>query len=134
MTYEELSQLYALKREVEDLNRRIQEIEIRAEPGAQKLTGMPLSQGASDKVGEAGAAAGDLHTVLEEMQNRCAAERLRLESYIAGIDDSHIRLIFRLRFVDGLKWEDVARNVGGNNTEASVRMACKRWIEKHGEE
>jgi hypothetical protein len=55
----------------------------------------------------------------------------RLSRYIQNIDDSFIRIIATMRFIDFKKWEDIAAYIGGNNTEASVRVAMNRYIEKH---
>ena len=52
MTLKELSQLYYLNREIEMDQRRLRELEARALPGAQVITGMPHGTGVVDKVGE----------------------------------------------------------------------------------
>ena len=52
MTLKELSQLYYLNREIEMDKRRLQELEVKALPGAQVITGMPHGPGVTDKVGE----------------------------------------------------------------------------------
>jgi len=51
MTLKELSQLYYLNREIEMDQRRLRELEARALPGAQVITGMPHGTGLVDKVG-----------------------------------------------------------------------------------
>ena len=51
MTLKELSQLYYLNREIEMDKRRLQELEVKALPGAQVITGMPHAPGVTDKVG-----------------------------------------------------------------------------------
>ena len=52
MTLKELSQLYYLNREIEMDQRRLRELEARALPGAQVITGMSHGTGVVDKVGE----------------------------------------------------------------------------------
>ena len=52
-----------------------------------------------------------------------------IEQFIASIDDSHIRRIVDLRFVEGLSWQGVACKIGGN-TEDSVRKAFERYMGK----
>ena len=51
MTLKELSQLYYLNREMEMDQRRLRELEAKALPGAQVITGMPHGTGVVDKVG-----------------------------------------------------------------------------------
>lgn len=52
----------------------------------------------------------------------------KLIKYICSIPDNQTRLIFYLRFVEGLKWNNIADQIGGNNTEDSVKKRCYRYI------
>ena len=131
MTLKELSQLYYLNREIEMDQRRLRELEARALPGAQVITGMPHGSGVADIVGRYAAEIADLRGIIEAKHQQCLYERSRLERYIADIDDSLLRQIFTYRFVNGLPWLQVAGCIGGNNTADSVRVACNRYIEKH---
>lgn len=131
MTLKELSQLYYLNREIEMDQRRLRELEVKALPGAQVITGMPHGSGVADIVGRYAAEIADLRGIIEAKHQQCLYERSRLERYIAGIDDSLLRQIFTYRFVNGLPWLQVAACIGGNNTADSVRVACNRYIEKH---
>ena len=130
MTLKELSQLYYLNREIEMDQRRLRELEARALPGAQVITGMPHGSGVADIVGRYAAEIADLRGIIEAKHQQCLYERSRLERYIADIDDSLLRQIFTYRFVNGLPWLQVAACIGGNNTADSVRVACNRYIEK----
>lgn len=130
MTLKELSQYYHLNREIEMDRLRLLELEARATPGAQSLTGMPHARGVTDKVGLYAAAAADLRGVIEAKYKQCLQERLRLERYIAAIDDSLIRQIFTYRFIHGQSWEQVAECVGGGNTSDGCRMAATRYLAK----
>lgn len=49
--------------------------------------------------------------------------------FIESIEDSLVRQIISLRYINGLTWEEVATNIGGNNTADSVRMLCNRFLE-----
>lgn len=130
MTLKELSQLYYLNREIEMDKRRLAELEVKALPGAQVITGMPHAQGVADKVGMYAAEIADLRGIIEAKHQQCLYERSRLERYISGIDDSLTRQVFTYRFVNGLPWEQVAACVGGGNSAGSVRMMCYRYLDK----
>ena len=52
-----------------------------------------------------------------------------VEEFIAGIDDSRMRRIITLRFIDNLSWNEVARSIGGN-TEDSIKKSFYRFMEK----
>ncbi|MCM1224611.1 MAG: hypothetical protein NC548_60200 [Lachnospiraceae bacterium] len=53
-----------------------------------------------------------------------------IEEFIASIDDSRMRRIINLRFIEGLSWFKVAERMGNNNTEDGVRMSFNRFMEK----
>jgi len=51
--------------------------------------------------------------------------------YIDNIDDSLVRQIITLRYVNGLTWQQVAASIGGDNTADSVRMMHDRFLKKY---
>lgn len=55
----------------------------------------------------------------------------QVESFIASIEDSRMRRIITLRYVENLPWFKVADKLGGGNTEDGVRMAFNRFMEKN---
>ena len=71
---------------------------------------------------------------LQRKLNRRVEELLDLveetNEYIENIDDSLIRQILIFRYINGLTWEQVAANIGGNNTADSVRMIHNRFFSK----
>lgn len=129
MTIKELSQLFYLKREIDMDTRRLAELEAMATSiSSPQFDGMPRSPGYGDKIARCVADIVDLKAIIAAKQQQCIYERKRLERYIADVPDSLIRQILTLRFVDGLHWYQVAMQIGGGNTEDSVRMACNRFL------
>lgn len=53
-----------------------------------------------------------------------------IEDYLGTIDDYLVKRIIRLRVVEGYSWQKVAKKIGGNNTEGSVKMIYQRYFEK----
>ena len=53
----------------------------------------------------------------------------QVEEFIASVDDSRMRRIITLRFIDNLSWNKVADRIGGKNTEDSVKKAFYRFME-----
>lgn len=131
MTLQEMSQLYYLNREIEMDKRRLQELEAKALPGAQALTGMPHGTDVVDIVGDCAAEIADLRGIIEAKHQQCLYERSRLERYIAGVDDSFLRQVMTYRFVNGLPWQQVAACIGGGNTGDGCRKAVKRYLERN---
>lgn len=54
----------------------------------------------------------------------------KVEEFIASVDDSHMRRIINLRFIENLSWNRVADRIGGGNTEDSVKKAFYRFMDK----
>lgn len=130
MTLKELSQLYYLKREIEMDQRRLRELEAKAMPGAQVITGMPHGSNVADIVGRYAAEIADLRGIIDAKQQQCIHERNRLEKYIFNIEDSLTRQIFQFRFIDGLSYDEIADKLDGGNTFESVRKRVYRYLHR----
>lgn len=128
MTLKELSQLYYLNREIEDLKFKISELEAKATDTSVKITGMPHSAGAGDKIGRAVAELDYYRAKLTDRLERCRIELIRLNDYISACPDSLTRQILTYRFVNELSWNQVAANVGMSATEYSVKHIAYRYI------
>ena len=68
--------------------------------------------------------------LLQALENEIASTLNEVHMFINGINDSHMRRIITLRYVDGLSWNKVADEIGGGNTEDGVRMSFNRFMEK----
>jgi len=55
-------------------------------------------------------------------------ERQRIEEYIENVDNATVRIILRLRHINGLKWEQIGREIG--YTERQCRRKYKEFFEK----
>lgn len=96
--------------------------------GAQRFDGMPHGSGVSNKVEQ-------LAIILSEQDGdvqRLGAELQRsqqiVKSWVDAIPDNHQKLIFKLRFLCGMSWGEVAKAIGGKNTQESVKMMCYRYL------
>ncbi|UZQ49907.1 hypothetical protein [Clostridium kluyveri] len=112
MTKQELSQLYHLNREIEGMQTRLQELETLAVSCTGNITGMPKIPGISDKVGKYTAEIADLRSLLDISLKKCFHELNRLNRYINSVEDSRMRLILSLRYINGLSWKQVAFSIG----------------------
>lgn len=54
----------------------------------------------------------------------------QVEEFITSIEDSRMRRIVTLRFVDNLSWGRVADRIGGGNTEDSVKKSFYRFMKR----
>lgn len=75
----------------------------------------------------------------EPRQERPKLDRAQLEAqaanvsedYINAIEDPFIRIFFRLRFLQGLSWKEVAAVAGGGRSWTAVRDSCLRYLSKY---
>ncbi len=130
MNKKELSQLYWLNREIEEQQRRLAELETLATSCTSRITGMPRAQGVIDKLSKYAAEIADLRELIDLNIRKCFFELNRLNRFISTVDDSLIRQILSLRYVNGLTWRQIAFSVGGGNTEDSVRKAHDRFLSR----
>ena len=72
----------------------------------------------------------ELKSTLEILEFDLLQKTNEVEGFIASIDDSRMRRIINLRFIENLSWNKVADHIGGGNTEDSIRMAFNRFMEK----
>jgi len=129
MTKERLNQLGWLKLEIEELTNRIRRIESALSGRASRIDGMSWLGGAKDFMGDLAPELCDLKDKLSESKSAALAECTELQTFITTIDDSLVRLIFTLRYIDGLSWHQVAWRLGGNTSD-SVRMTHNRYLSK----
>lgn len=51
-----------------------------------------------------------------------------INDYIESIDDSLIRQVIILKYIEGLTWNQVAAKIGGGTTADSLRMMLNRYL------
>lgn len=128
MTAAGLEELYYLRREIERDRRRIAELREKATSASSFPDGMwGPHAGVSDRVGCCAAAIADLSKELAVNLDRAVRREAEITRFIDGVEDPRIRLILKLRFVDCLPWFKVAMEIGGGNSDASVKMCFRRW-------
>lgn len=69
-------------------------------------------------------------STLEILEYELLEKTNEIERFIMGIQDSQMRRIISLRFIENLSWNMVADRIGGNNTEDSIRKAFERFMKK----
>ncbi len=128
MTIKELSQLYYLKKEIAKLEKQLQDLQDASTRATVTVSDSPRSGRVSSPTA-LGADICELKTMLEDIRQQRIAEYKRLLGYINSIEDSYTRQVMTLRFVDGLKWEEVADAL--NTTSWSVKHLCYRFVDKN---
>lgn len=130
MTIEQLNNYRHAQREIDELHRRIQTLKDEAESINVNLSGMPKGN-ASDKLGKVISEYIDLQKELEGIMQERIREQRKIMRYINNITDTRTRLIFYYRFVEGLKWEDVAAKISSVETESNCKVTVHRYLKNH---
>lgn len=68
---------------------------------------------------------------VRKMQDATDLALSEIREMVDGIEDEFIKAIITYRFIDGMSWRQVAFKMGGGNTEASVLMAYRRYVNKY---
>lgn len=128
MTLQELSRHFKLRERLDRDLELLKSLEAAACPGAQALTGMPHAPGVRDKVGDLAVEIADLKERIRYLEAEIENEEREVARFISAIEDEQLRIIFRLRFIRGLTWGEVAAVVGGRNTEEAVKASAYRYL------
>lgn len=136
-----LKQYISLKKEIEDINIRIQKLQA-------KLKAINEAGNVKDAVK---GGAGGLQTfhvegfpvaeedetkyllqknirILEERKAKAAELVVEVESYINTIDDSRMRRMITYRYIDNMSWLKVAKKMGESYTEEACKKQMQRFL------
>lgn len=69
--------------------------------------------------------------MLEILELELLRQTNDVEKFIRNVKDSHVRRIIRLRVIEGMSWNEVADEMGGGNTEDSVKKTFYRYVDKN---
>lgn len=133
MTVETLRHHCALRQQLEKNEQLLCELRHSAQAANHAPNGMPRASGVSDKVGALAIAIVDMEERIAYLKDTIATEEKDISSWISSIDDPLTQQLFRLRYLCGLKWAEVAQTVGGRNTEVGVKAACDRYMKRIAE-
>ena len=130
MTMDDLKQLRALHREIEQLDKSIQRLEEREVPVVSgKVRGSshdfpyievrtpvlmyePKTNDAIEK----------LMKMKRERREQAEKKVLEIESFISGIPDSETRQIFELYFQEGMRQQDIAKRMNMDQSRISRKI------------
>lgn len=131
MTKKELSQLATLNREVAMYDKQIERLQtqINAERTSDTVHGSSPAfpfvlhsislNGISDNAHTRKLQAKLSIAICQAMlaRERCVDEYNRLNGFIASIDDSQMRQILSLRYINGLSWQQIAFSIGHHDEQ-----------------
>ena len=163
MTVKELSQLYRLNKEIAEEEERLAELDEEIRKDTNRLIALQNravspSAGSGGGIMSSGEGSALENAVLRMIETEellkakitersacvaiiqgklieCFKERTRLEKYVAGIDNSYIRSLITLRFIELLEWGEVAEKIGKPEAECAIKKMVYRFLknQKGGE-
>ena len=146
MTLKELNNLRYIDGEIRMIEERIAELYTQAERATPNVTTyiqtnpktgkketcvLPSSGGAGTGRSRIESAVESIEKekqLLESIRAKRQQEKQKLLEFIQTIPDSQTRQIFTYRFVDTLTWGQVARKIGGGNTEHCVKKQAYKLV------
>lgn len=66
---------------------------------------------------------------LASLEAEIAETLNKVEEFISGISDSRMRRIITMRYIENKTWNQIADQIGGGNTEGSIKMAFQRFMD-----
>ena len=74
----------------------------------------------------------DTKRLIEEHNRRKQAAEQKITDFILTLDDEEMRYIVKLRYLDGIGWEDIATKIGKGRSANQTYMACMQYLYEHG--
>lgn len=124
MSEKELSKYYYLKKEIKDLEERIETLGNGV--GSIKISDMPKG---SPKISSIEEKIVELKEKWINARVSALEEYLRIETYINSIEDIEIRLIARYRYLDLLSWEQIALKIGKGQDRTTVSKKMRSFLD-----
>ncbi len=133
MTVKELQQLFYLERIIQHEKDRLDELRASVDLHSPGLSDMPKAPGARDKLGDTVPKIVDQEAEIRKTIWKYSQTKERLLSFINSVPFVRIKMIMILRFIEQKSWQEVAEEIGGKETEYSVKKAVYRYLgEKMG--
>lgn len=133
MDRKELHYHWDLRQKLEENMELLASLEAKVVPQAQRLDGMPHASSIRDPVADLATEISDLKKCIDDLNAEISRSEAVVTAYIQTIEDDRTRMIFRLRFIRGFSWKEVAALIGGKNTESAVKLTCHRYLAAHPE-
>lgn len=127
MTMQELNHHMGLKKRLATGRELLVSLEAMATP----RDGMPHTPGAREKTVDLTDEIADMKTKISELEAEITRSEAGIVEYISTISDAQTSIIFRLRFIGGMLWKEVAAAVGGISA-SGAKAICSRYIARGG--
>lgn len=116
-----VKEIKAINKKISNLRAKIARLEGEATNTSSNITGMPLTKGATDKIGKTVAQIVDTQKEIQNLEilRNSALNRLSRDIF----EENCIFMRLSLKY----SWTKIAMECGGNNTADGIRMMCERY-------
>ena len=122
MTVKEINHLYYINKEIEQMQRELNDLKTQNFYKSNVLTGMPKGNSEYDVFSDYAEDVKTLEDMLQYNLKKLQIERKKIEEFLSSIEDVELRLIIRLRAVNNMKWEEIGAQLGMDRTTASKKF------------
>lgn len=129
LTKEELRQIYYINREIIMWQRELDRLKCTSLVKSPIISDRPRG-GCHRGVEDLAVDLAEYETIIRGLLAKVQVQRKRIVEFINGIDDSLMKQIIFYRHISCMRWNEVAAEIGGGNTEDSVRMVYNRYFKK----
>lgn len=131
MTIKKLSKYHFLKLEIEQIKYELEEI-AKSSVGSPVLTGLPSGKGAVGSSVESTVQKREkLNNRLKKKEATLLGDLLEIEDFLEKVDNDVIRVIIRDRFINGLKWNEIAKKLHFERTTPYYQL--KKYLKVYNE-
>ena len=131
MTLEDLQGYRALEILIKREKERLEDLRESADVRSARLDGMPRTPGVPDRIGHLVPEIIDQEKEIAECLQLYYQKKREIEQFINNIPNMRLRLIYQLRFIDDMAWQQIADEIGGKETEYSVKSAAYRYLKDY---
>ncbi|MBR3175096.1 MAG: hypothetical protein IKF55_04460, partial [Oscillospiraceae bacterium] len=93
--------------------------------------GMPHGHDASRKVENLSILLKEQSDDVDRLERAVVRSEKNIRKWISSIPDNRTKVIFNLRFLCGMKWEDVSCCIGVDTSSDAARMAVYRYLNQN---
>lgn len=113
MTLWDLRQYRSIKAEARRIQRRMHELRMSNDCNIKELKA--------------------LYDELDRQNRKALAAELEIQRKLEQINDAQVRVSIQMHYIDGCTWNEVADEIGGNNTDVACRKYVSRYLKNQSD-
>lgn len=122
MTFEDVSQIYYINKEIKELYRELAELRQQSFVKPISISDMPRGGDSKDLLIEYTNSVLEIEDMIRYSLMKLQRERKKIEQFLDTIEDPELRLIMRLRCVNNMGWKEIGEEVGCERTTVSKKF------------